>query len=242
MESKREATAEFLTHVKKLDRQHDLAVIRKSKYALEYKNLVEKIRDCHDELLEAQIRHIEAQSDVEGLTARNEDIVRELEAEEARKNHAEQEAKRVQAVAKKALELVKTIMAHGDYKSFEHEVTNPPEGTTVETLEADIAAEESKLEYMQLNNPNALREYERRQEEVDRLKEKIDTTEANLEKLGRRITKIREKWEPRLDGYIAEISENFSYNFEQIGCAGSVSVDKDEDFNNWKIQIKVKFR
>lgn len=242
LESKKEANAEFVNHVKKLQNQHDLAVIRKSKYALEYKTLVEKIRDCHDDLLEAQVRHIEAQSDVEGLTARNEDIVRELEAEEARKNNAELEAKRVQAVAKKALELVKTIMAHEDYKSFEEEVTNYPDGTTVETLRADIAAEESKLEYMQLNNPNALKQYEKLQGDVDQLKEKINATEGRLEKLESRITKIRDRWEPELDRFINEISDAFSYNFEQIGCAGSVSVNKDEDFAKWKIEIKVKFR
>ncbi|CZR51566.1 related to structural maintenance of chromosomes protein 5 [Phialocephala subalpina] len=241
--TKQKASEEFRDRLKILHTQHDHAVLRKSKKALEHKELVEKIRDRHDELLEAQIRHIEAQSDIEGLTARNEGIVQQLEAEEARKNHAEQEARRVSEIAKKALVVCKAILADPEYADDAMpEFSRPPEGLTVDALELEIAAEESKLEYMQSNNPNAIRDYERRQVEVDKLKEKIDATEAKLEKLENRITKIRDRWEPRLDTLINTISEAFSHNFEQIGCAGSVSVNKDEDFNDWSIQIRVKFR
>lgn len=242
MQARRLAADEFRNHLKKLQTQHDLAVVRKCKYALEHKSLVEKIRDCHDELLEAQIRLIEAQSDVESLTARNEDTVRELEAEEARKNVAEQEAKRVSDIAKRALIVCKEILADEANGPFEAEFAHPSQDTTVESLDVEIAAEESKLEYMHSNNPNALQEYERRQAHVDKLVEKVTTTETKLAKLDRQISKVRGKWEPQLDTLISEISEAFSYNFEQINCAGSVSVHKDDDFDLWAIQIKVKFR
>ncbi|KUJ23509.1 P-loop containing nucleoside triphosphate hydrolase protein [Mollisia scopiformis] len=242
LQARQNASAELTKQIKKLQNQHDLAVVRKSKYALEYKTLVEKIRDCHDELLEAQIRLIEARSDVEALTARNEDIVRQLEEEEARKKHAEQESKRVQDIAKRALAICKDILADEENAPYEQEFTHPPADMTLESLDIEIAAEQSKLEYMQLNNPNALRQYESRQVEVDKLKEKVTATETKLEKLEQHINKIRGKWEPQLDALIAEISDAFSFNFEQIGCAGSVSVHKDDDFDLWAIQIKVKFR
>ena len=52
-----------------------------------------------------------------------------------------------------------------------------------------------------------------------------------------------QQWEPQLDELIAKISEAFADNFSKIQCAGEVVVYKDEeDFDQWAIQIKVKFR
>jgi hypothetical protein len=45
-----------------------------------------------------------------------------------------------------------------------------------------------------------------------------------------------------VDQLISQINDAFSYNFEQISCAGEVGVHKDEDFEKWAIEIKVKFR
>lgn len=179
---------------------------------------------------------------MEGLTARNEHVVAELEAEEARKINAEQKARQVQQAAKAALRVCEVLLQDPDIQEDRDSFSQPPAGSTVEDLEAEIAAEESKLDYMQVNNPGAIKDYEKRQVEVDRLKDKITETETKLERLERKITQVRENWEPRLDELIAEIDHAFAHNFEMIGCAGSVSVHKDEDFDLWAIEIKVKFR
>jgi chromosome segregation ATPase len=109
-------------------------------------------------------------------------------------------------------------------------------------LETEIAAEEAKLEFVHANNPNAIRDFETRQLQLDKLKEKISGAEEKLETVDCEITRVRGIWEPALDRLISEISEAFSINFEQIGCAGEVSVHKDEDFDLWAVDIKVKFR
>lgn len=228
--------------VKKLQTQLDLAVQRKAKHALDHKDLVEKIRDSHDELLEARIRLIEAQSDVEGLTARNEDIVRQVEEEKARKDHAEAESKTAMTTAKSAKRVCESILADPEHEAYRDSFTHPPEGMTLESLDTEIGAEKSKLEYMRADNPNAIRQYEDRQVAVNKLKETVEATDAELAKLDRRIGRTRGEWEPKLDALIAEISDAFAHNFEQIGCAGSVGVHKDDDFELWAIQIKVKFR
>ena len=44
------------------------------------------------------------------------------------------------------------------------------------------------------------------------------------------------------DALVGEISEAFAENFSKIQCAGEVGIYKDEDFEHWAIQIKVKFR
>ena len=57
-----------------------------------------------------------------------------------------------------------------------------------------------------------------------------------------KIKEIRDVWEPKLDQLISEINDAFSYNFQQINCAGEVGVNKDVDFDKWAIEIKVRFR
>lgn len=242
LEAKRNDNEENHDQLKKLQTQHDHAVLRKAKQALDYKDQVAKIRQYHEELVEARIRLIEAESDVVGLKERNADIVMQRDIEKEKVQTIEAEAKRVKDIARRSLKVCQELMSDPENESHVETFKTVPAGTTVESLQMDIAAEESKLEYIHAGNPNAIRDYEAREKEVDKLKEKISETETKLTKIGRNITKIRDNWEPQLDKLIAEISDAFSYNFEQIGCAGEVSVHKDDDFDQWAIQIKVKFR
>ena len=65
---------------------------------------------------------------------------------------------------------------------------------------------------------------------------------AALKSLDNEIKEVKEQWEPQLDELISHISDAFADNFSKIQCAGEVGVHKDEDFELWAIQIKVKFR
>jgi chromosome segregation ATPase len=152
----------------------------------------------------------------------------------------------VKGIAKKSMNICAQLMQDPENEkhidTFKSLGKDLPEGMTVESLQMDIAAEESRLEFIHASNPNAIRQYEKFQIDADKLKAKIQETEASLATMAEEITEIRSKWEPQLDILIAKISDAFSYNFEQIGCAGEVNVHKDDDFEQWAIQIKVKFR
>lgn len=179
---------------------------------------------------------------MESLKELNRGIVERLEAEKSRVEEANRLLLDAQTRAKAILAVVLEISAEaksaGNFSYFE----DIPEEKTVETLETEIAAEESKLDYIHANNPNAIRDFERRQADIDKLTAKIAESQEKLDRLARSIMKVRGRWEPELDKLIAEISEAFSYNFEQIGCAGEVGIHKDDDFDQWSIEIKVKFR
>jgi chromosome segregation ATPase len=203
--------------------------------------MVEVIRRRHEQLLEAEIQLIEARSDVECLEERNMDIVEKRNHERAKVKEIEKEANIVKETARKALRVCQAITAAEDQDTSD-KLTALPEDLTLEALELDIAAEESKLDFIQANNPNAIAQFERFQGNVDKLKAKIAEVDQRLENLQTKITRTRGKWEPELDKLIAEISDAFAYNFEQIGCAGEVSVSKTDDFEEWAILIRVKFR
>ncbi|OWP00940.1 hypothetical protein B2J93_236 [Marssonina coronariae] len=226
----------------KINAQHDAAVVRKVKLALEYKDLVSNIRSCHEALLEAQIRSIEAESDVVGLQERNSGITRQVDEERGRMNEAHRELAEFKAIATRARDVVAALQADPENEKHRDGWANLAEDLTVEQLQNDISAEKVKLQFTHADNPDAVRQFEQRQKDIEKLQQKIDDVGDKLEKTNRRIIKIRGIWEPRLDSLIAEISDAFSYNFEQIGCAGEVAVHKDEDFDLWSVQIKVKFR
>jgi len=203
---------------------------------------VKKTRACHEAVLEARVMLIEAESDVAGLKERNIDIVRQLEEEKHRAKEAQRELDEFKAIAGRALEAVTAIQADPENEEHLESWKNLAPELTVDDLKAQIIAENTRLEFVVASNPNAMNEFKRRQVEVDKLTRKVVETEEELEDVGSSIAEIREQWEPQLDTLISEISEAFSHNFEQIGCAGQVGVHKDDDFDLWQIQIKVKFR
>lgn len=113
---------------------------------------------------------------------------------------------------------------------------------SVETITEDIETENAKLDLIHAADPGLLRVFERRAQEIERLEAGSANKRAELEQLNDQIQELREVWEPALDEIIRRINDAFSYNFEQINCAGEVGVHKDEDFDKWAIEVKVKFR
>lgn len=242
MKEKQLASTERRDRIKALKVQIDADGMKKAQKALDYKECVSAIRDRHGELLEAEIMLIEAKSDVASLKERNQDIDQRLAEERQKAEDAEAESARAQAVARRAIAICQTLSSDPENAPYLDRFKDVPDDKTVEDLEHEIAAEESKLEFTNANNPNAIRDFEKFGAEVERLKTKVSDAEEKLETISEKITEVRGIWEPALDSLIERISEAFSYNFEQIGCAGEVGVHKDEDFDLWAIQIKVKFR
>jgi chromosome segregation ATPase len=198
------------------------------------------LRTCQEDCLEAEVRALEATSDVEALKLRNIDITRQLAEEKRLKAEAEAEAAHAREAARRALDVCRQILEQDEgTREYYNDVSAD---ITVEELERDIDAENARLDFMHGGNANAAKEFETRQVAIDKLEEKISDASKKLEKLTTKITNLREKWEPELDKLVKEISDAFAYNFEQISCAGEVGIHKDEDFDQWSIEIKVKFR
>ncbi|KAK6526680.1 Structural maintenance of chromosomes protein 5 [Arthrobotrys megalospora] len=117
---------------------------------------------------------------------------------------------------------------------------------TVNELKAEIQQEEVRLEGIHEGNPHAIRQYEAREKEMNELRGRMEAKEAELDKHRKKIKATRERWEPRIDQLVGNISEAFSRSFEFIGCAGAVRIRKEGkdgcDYENWAIEILVKFR
>lgn len=207
---------------------------------LEHKEQLSEIRGAYQALLEAQIRLIEAQSDVQSLTERNARVMQELDEKKVEVGRVEAEIVQLKERAAIAKERVSAAVNGADDQLIF--LTQLAGDKTVEEIDIEIGAESTKLELIHGVDPAILRQYEKRAQDILKLTQEKEDMNAKLESYNGRIQSVKERWEPAVDEVIRKINDAFSYNFEQINCAGEVGIHKDEDFEQWSIEIKVKFR
>ncbi len=198
---------------------------------------------AHQQLFEMEIMGHEASSDVEALMERNRSVKQMLEARQREVDQLVRESSEASRAGRRLLDECEKVLADeesGDeLRDF---LTTLPDSQTPEELEGEIESERTRLELVHEGNPNAVAEYENRQKTIDKLRDRVGRVDQQLQELETAIGEIRDKWEPELDKLVEKISAAFSESFEKIGCAGQVEVHKDEDFDQWAIQIQVKFR
>lgn len=200
------------------------------------------MRRAHIGLLQAEPILIEATSDHAVLDEREKANTDMLEAKRQEATQIERETLALSKIAKELLATCQQILAEAKDEVEDEFFRTLPEGQTFDELESDIESEKARLELVHEGNPHALQEFEARQIKIDKLREKVEAAEAKIVEHAASIAEIRELWEPQLDALIQKISEAFSFSFERIGCAGQVDVYKDEDFDQWAVQVQVKFR
>lgn len=223
-----------------ISQKQDEVAMQRAKYALDYAEAVESLRASHYSLHEVEIMFIEASSDCEILKERNRSVTELIQTYEHRVTELGEETSRIRTVAQQLLKSVQdTIAADEEVKAF---AENLPQQQSVEEHEAEIESEKARLELMHEGNGGVIREFEARQRKIETLTARLQDTNHALGELDDKIKELRDQWEPELDGLVNKISDSFSTNMEQISCAGEVGVFKDEDFDQWAIQIRVKFR
>ena len=217
----------------------------KGQLAIDFANAIEQLRGLHMQLYEAEIMLIEGRSDHEQLQAQHReevDLLEQRRKEVATLTQAAAEAlERGKKLQEKCAAIGSTL---SDAETALFNVINDEEWLP-ERLETEIQSVQARLDMTHggANSDNVIREFERRARDIVEKRAKLNEIDEALESVLETITEVREKWEPELDALVAKISEAFRENFEQIQCVGEVAVGKDEDeFENWAIHIRVKFR
>lgn len=203
---------------------------------------VTEFRRHHETVIEAEIRLIEAASEVRAFEKENKQILERLrtrqtlvqQLEQAKadmKRSIQREQNAAQALLDALSEEERKLVA--DFKNLE----------TIAQLEDEIQSVSARLEMISGGDGSVVKTYENREIQIAKTKESLEKNMADLEEAQAKIAEIKGPFVEQLDGLIAKISNAFAHNFAQIGCAGEVSVYKDEDdFNAWSIQISVRFR
>ncbi|KAJ9479932.1 Structural maintenance of chromosomes protein 5 [Pseudozyma hubeiensis] len=112
----------------------------------------------------------------------------------------------------------------------------------VDRLNAELRAEQSKLELAEGVRPEVIDQYRDRQKEIAGLAGDISDLVELQSKTNERIATIRGKWEPMVRRLVGDVSRAFSRAFDDMGLAGELRIVEDEDYEKWKLEIMVKFR
>ena len=122
---------------------------------------------------------------------------------------------------------------------------------TVEELEMMVSNLRERADAILCQNPSALEEFNNRRKEIAQLGKTLEGEIKSLEEKQGEIRAIKDQWLPKLKSVIAKISEKFSDNFAHIACAGQITLSGDgsrehggfgDDFQNYSLEIRVKFR
>ncbi|KAF2499477.1 P-loop containing nucleoside triphosphate hydrolase protein [Lophium mytilinum] len=215
--------------------------LKKGQLVLDYANAIENLRIACVALMDAEILLVEASSEFEAVEAENKQVVQMIA--ETIKAEAEISA-RSALLFEEARKLARKCQQISNNRSTEEAKFHEEHSAiaTMEELNSEIESVMTRLELMTDGNPRALEEYEKRAQEIERTEAKLNDLNADLEQVHNQITEIRAEWEPQVDALVERISDGFSRNFEKIGCAGQVQIDKHEDFDQWSIEILVRFR
>lgn len=197
----------------------------------------------HTELFEAELLAIEAESELATLKERNAEVSKLLDERKTEIKRLERDVAAQRTVCEKlAIEFQE---AQADISEEEQAILEEwcRQNGSIDELNAEIESINGRIELLHEGNPGIMQQYEKRQREIEKLEDRVNNFGTELARLNESISRIRGQWEPELDKLVSEISDAFSHNFAQIGCAGQVNVSKDdEDFSQWAIRIEVKFR
>lgn len=239
-QDKKQELAEVQRRVADLEKQHDRAVLQKAEAILRHQDKLSVIREAYQALQEAKVLLIEAQSDFEVLKEKNAEILQNLKNEKAAVDEISKQINELHHRATDARAAAEDALS--DEERALGELSALAKTTTLEQVESDLTAQENLADSIEANNPHALKEYQDWAQKIEREKARHDRCAAQLADVQAKIGTIRSQFEPQLDELVSRINDAFSYNFEQISCAGEVGVHKDEDFEKWAIEIKVRFR
>lgn len=235
--------ASYRVRVKEIKDRQERFILARAEEALKLMSTVSSLQKLQTDLFEAELLQIEAQSDSEFMQARNEDINRRLEQARQEVDRLKREEAGVKERAMAFWRQCEAVMRN-ELSPIEEALQRRlvDEKTKPDEFEAEIEATIARLEMVHEGNPHIIQEYENRAKEIDRIRSKLTRLDQELGEVDGKITEIRDKWEPELDALVGQISEAFGENFRRMGLAGEVNVRKEEDFENWAIQIEVKFR
>jgi chromosome segregation ATPase len=159
---------------------------------------------------------------------------------------------RGRAMLRRAKEIFDDLEQRPNSEEVRNMVNEPT--YSLDDLNADIDSQQAQIRLFVRGNSNIIKIFEDREKQIERLENKLSDYRNQLAGYDSAIKEVRDRWEPRLDALIAKISDAFGDSFARIGCAGQVSLDKVEaepgpngepggsEFDQWAIQIHVKFR
>ncbi|KAH8624234.1 Structural maintenance of chromosomes protein 5 [Alternaria alternata] len=243
LDSHKQKIAETADRIRAIKADARVASLKAASLTLEYAKAVTQMRAFHESHVEAEIRFIEAKSELRGLIQENSEILQKQQAQQHRIAELDQRHQALRRDYRRIFNVTQEEISTCTEEENRMILTYKESIPSIDDLDIEIQSVTARLGMMAEGNPGAIKAYEKREEEIRTARIKLDEYARDLEQIQDEINEIRGKWEPELDRLVRKISAAFAQQFEMIGCAGDVQVNKHEaDFDKWSIQISVRFR
>ncbi|CAG8769760.1 27221_t:CDS:10, partial [Dentiscutata erythropus] len=236
-----EQPASIMDEENALRRDFSKIAKKRGQLVIQIKKIMEECMQLFSERILATLKHMQASSDLNALERQTQDRDEALKQAHAKFSEADVRFNRAKSEARRLLN-----EANAGIEGIDSETSRAlqelSQGMTLEELEDAVASERAKADLHYAIDSRVIETYETRKAEIDSIKSRLSIKTSRLAKLTSDLVTLREKWEPRLNSLVKEISQGFSNAFDRIGCAGEVRVSTHEDYDKWGIDILVKFR
>ncbi|KNC97459.1 DNA repair ATPase SMC5 [Spizellomyces punctatus DAOM BR117] len=215
--------------------------VKRAKLALDFQKIKRQAVDIFYQRTLAMVRQIELQAKINERENLMRDSDNELAAAKAELQIAQETFLVLKDTAKRLLEKAKAAIedvTDEEKADFQAMYTDK----SLEDLEGLLMEQQARAEMINQTDAGVIDEYERRDAEIERVRNKLATHEGKLSDWQGRIQRIKDKWVADLSELVGRISRNFARAFDKIGCAGEVKLSQHEDYDKWGIDILVKFR
>ncbi|KAF3008700.1 Structural maintenance of chromosomes protein 5 [Curvularia kusanoi] len=228
--------------IREIKAQSRNSSLRVASLTLEYAKSVTEFRRLHENVIEAEIRLIEAASEARAFEKENKQVLERLRARQVQFEELTIVRNNMKANIRAEHQTVQQ-MIHSCTQEENQIIVSYKDLQSVAELDDEIQSVNARLEMMSAGDGSVVKTYENREAQIRKTQDSLERHATALQDAQGKIAEIKGPFVEQLDELMDKISAAFAHNFEQIGCAGEVSVYKDEDdFNAWSIQISVRFR
>ncbi|CAO3684313.1 unnamed protein product [Umbelopsis vinacea] len=260
LESKRKDLVEALAkpgedqiEITHAEQQLKRSILKRIELATQYRTILES------EYIPTAMRRIETELELTQVKAEIEYFNRlyddrtqalkeaqlEFDTADAAYKAAKVKAKSAYTMAKRAGDELREQVSPDEsaqYAELFRKFQNEEVEISLNQIEDEINSEQAKADALKAANPRAMQHYEQRLKEIKTLEGHMINRKARLDTIDANIAQLRNLWEPRLRSLVGTISAKFSTAFQEIDCTGEVTISEHENFEQWGIDILVKFR
>ncbi|GBM89813.1 Structural maintenance of chromosomes protein 5 [Araneus ventricosus] len=127
----------------------------------------------------------------------------------------------------------------------EYEMVVSSQNLDLEEIEQRISNIEAQIELTDEDIAPIIAEYTKRKQAILSIEEQLNSIKAMVEDLKMRLQEKKRRWLPPLITHIESVNRKFSKYYKILKCAGEISLDQTDDtddFPNYGLQIKLKYR
>lgn len=115
-------------------------------------------------------------------------------------------------------------------------------------LPDDITKLQTKIQELKdladsvIDNQEAFGKFERQKHDIEVKQTELDELTGDKETREAQLTEQKNAWEDKIRAMVQKISTKFAGFFDANGCVGEIRLDEPDDYDQWAVEIWVKFR